>query len=254
MMALTFAAFVFIATFLAAFAGFQLRRFVPERLTDEATEGGVKVMIGMLSMLTTVVLGFVTADAKSSFDNAAKIVSDTAVRLVAIDRVLADFGGDEAPAVRRSIKQAAKVWIDRIHSPAGDTLADFRVVQRGEELEDLFRRIEELEPSSEAQAADQARAIEHAAGILHDRWALMTERAASTPTVFLMVVLAWLAMEFFIFGLFTRPNAMIVAATVIAAVTVASAIFLVLDLEGPTTGPMRVSTRNLERAVAIMGR
>jgi hypothetical protein len=29
--------------------------------------------------------------------------------------------------------------------------------------------------------------------------------------------------------------------------------FLVLDLEGPMSGPMRVSTWTLERAIAIMG-
>lgn len=34
---------------------------------------------------------------------------------------------------------------------------------------------------------------------------------------------------------------------------VASAFFLVLDLEGPMTGPMRISTGTFERALAIMG-
>lgn len=34
---------------------------------------------------------------------------------------------------------------------------------------------------------------------------------------------------------------------------VASAFFLVLDLEGAMTGPMRISTGTLERALAIMG-
>ena len=252
MSALTFAAFVFIATFLAALIGFRLQRFVPEQLTDEATEANVKVVFGMLSMLTTVVLGFVTAEAKSSFDNAARIVSDTAVRLVSIDRVLADFGADAA-VVRGTIKQAAKDWIARIHSPAGDMLSDLRAVQRGEELEDLFGQIKSLRPASEAQAQDQSRAVDLAAGILHDRWVLTTERAASTPTVFLLVLLGWLALEFFVFGLFANRNAMVMAATVLGALTVASAMFLVLDLEGPTTGPMRISTKTLERAVAIMG-
>ena len=88
---------------------------------------------------------------------------------------------------------------------------------------------------------------------MHDRWMLKTERAASTPTIFLLVLLAWLALEFFIFGLFADRNAAIMFATVLGAVMVASAYFLVLDLEGPMTGPMRVGTGPLERAVAIMG-
>ena len=55
------------------------------------------------------------------------------------------------------------------------------------------------------------------------------------------------------FGLFASPNAVVLAATFFACAMVASAMFLVLDLEGPMTGPMRISTSALERAAAIMG-
>lgn len=252
MSALTFAIFVFFATALAALLGFQLQRLMPKHYTDDSTAGNVKVMLGMLSMLTTIVLGFVTAEAKNSFDNAAKIVSDTAVRLVSIDRVLADFGEDAAP-LRHQIKDAARAWITRINSPAGDRKVDLGVIQRGEILENLVAEIKSLKPQSEAQADDKARAVEFATGILHDRWMLQTERAASTPTVFLFVVLAWLALEFFVFGLFVSRNVMVVLAALVGALTVASAMFLVLDLEGVMTGPMRISTGSLERAIQIMG-
>ncbi len=249
---LSFAAFVFIATFVPTLLGFLLQRLVPESYTDDATEGNVKVVLGMLSMLTSVVLGFVTAEAKNSFDNAAKIISDTSVRLVSIDRVLADFGED-ATAIRGRIKQEARRWADRINSPEGDRNADLGVIKRGEELEDLVGDIKALKPSSDHLVQDQARAIDLASEILHDRWVLTTDRAAATPTVFLLVVLTWLALEFFIFGLFASPTPPVVLATFLGAVTVASAMFLVLDLEGPTSGPMRVSTKSLERAIAILG-
>lgn len=252
MTALTFAAFVFGATFLAALAGFQCHRLLPAKYTDDATEGNVRAVLGMLSMLTAVVLGFVTGEAKSGFDNASRIVADTAVRAVSIDRTLAGFG-DQAAEIRRELKQLMKEWIEIIGSAAGDTHSDLRVVQRGAELEGLVDSIQKLQPGSASQSQAQDRAVELAMGILHDRWLLKTERAASTPTVFLMVVLAWLTLEFFIFGLFAERNALVVAATVIGAVTVASAFFIVLDLEGPMTGTMRVSTKSLERAVAIMG-
>lgn len=252
MTALSFAAFVFIATFVAALAGFQCQGLLPEKYTDDATEGNVRAMLGMLSMLTAVMLGFVTAAAKNSFDTASKVVADTAVRMVSIDRVLAGFG-DQATEIRRELKETAEDWLEVVASPAGDTHSDLRVVQRGAELEGLVDSIQRLKPSSESQAEAQGRAVELAVGILHDRWMLKTERAASTPTIFLLVVLAWLALEFFIFGLFANRNPLVFAATVLGAITVASAFYVVLDLEGPMTGPMRVSTKSLERAVAIMG-
>lgn len=252
MSALTFSIFVFFATALAALLGFWLQLFVPRKYTDETTARNVKAMLGMFSMLSTVVLGFVTVEAKNSFDQASKVVSDTAVRLVAIDRVLADFG-EEAATLRRRIRDTAQAWITRINSPEGDQKTDRGVLERGEALENIVDEIRLLKPQTEAQADDKARAAEFAVEILHDRWMLQTERAASTPTVFLFVVLAWLALEFFVFGLFVSHNAMVFLAELVGALIVASAMFLVLDLEGVMTGPMRISTASLERAVALMG-
>lgn len=252
MSVLSFAAFVFIAIFVAALAGFRCQRFLPEKFTDDATEASVRSILGMLSMLTAVVMGFVTADAKQSFDNASKIAADTAVRLVSIDRVLAHLG-DQAKPLRGQLKQTTEEWIARIKSPEGDAHSDLRAVERGKRLEGLVKAIQGLETTSEVQAAHRDRAVDLAIDIMHDRWVLNTERAASTPTVFLLVLLAWLALEFFIFGLFATPNTAITVATFLGAIMVASAFFLVLDLEGPMTGPMRISTGNLERAVVIMG-
>jgi hypothetical protein len=249
---LSFAAFVFIAIFVAALAGFRCQRFLPETYTDDATEASVRSVLGMLSMLTAVVMGFVTADAKNSFDHASKIAADTAVRLVSIDRVLANFG-EQAKPLRGQVKQVAEGWIARIQSPEGDVHSDLRAVERGKRLEELVKTIQSLEPASEVEVTYRDRAVDLAVDIMHDRWALKTERAASTPTVFLFVLLAWLSLEFFIFGLFAMPNRTVVVATFLGAVMVASAFFLVLDLEGPMTGPTRISTENLERAVAMMG-
>ncbi|HBB73512.1 MAG TPA: hypothetical protein DC048_03570, partial [Planctomycetaceae bacterium] len=165
---------------------------------------------------------------------------------------LADFG-DEGALLRAGLRRGITGWIERIRSPEGDTLSDFHTVQRAEELEAFVEGIQRLKPSSEAQAEQQAHAVDLSLGILHDRWVLKTARSASTPTVFVFVLLAWFAIEFLIFGLFATPNTPVLIATVVGAIMVASAFFLVLDLEGPMTGPMRISTGTLERALAIMG-
>ncbi|MFM8577611.1 MAG: hypothetical protein ACKOCN_02235 [Planctomycetaceae bacterium] len=70
-------------------------------------------------------LGFVTADAKNSFDNASGIVVDTAIRLVSIDRVLADFG-EEGENIRTRLTQVAEEWIVRIKSHDGESNSDLR--------------------------------------------------------------------------------------------------------------------------------
>lgn len=252
MSAWTFAVFVFIAMCVAAWTGRRLQQALPKTFTEDATEGHVKALLGMFSMMTAVVLGFVTADAKSSFDSASKIVSDTAVRLVSIDRVLADFGED-GEQIRVRLKRAAEEWIERINSPAGDANSDLQAVKRAEELESFVENIRKLNPTSEYEAEEQGRAVQLALEIVYDRWVLRTDRASSTPTVFLIVLLSWMGLEFFIVGMFASRSAAFTITTFLAAIMVASAFFLVLDLEEPTTGTIRVQTDTLERAVAIMG-
>lgn len=44
---------------------------------------------------------------------------------------------------------------------------------------------------------------------MHDCWVLATGRLAPTPTVFLLVALAWLTLEFFLFGMFAPRNAFV---------------------------------------------
>lgn len=87
---------------------------------------------------------------------------------------------------------------------------------------------------------------------MHDRWVLNADKAASYPTVFLLLVLSWFAIEFFCFGLSSPRNALVTTAAALGALIVASAMFLVIDLEDPLTGPMRGSPRVLERAAAII--
>lgn len=251
MSALSFAAFVFIVTSLSAAAGFWVQKRIPEKLTDDATEGNVKVVFGMLSMLTSVVLGFVTAESKQNFDSVARIVTDNAARFVSLDRALAAFGEAAAP-VREEIKESVETWIERINSPLGYVDADLGAVQRGKYYEEVVADIANLEPTNEVQTRAQARALDLASTLQHDRWVLTAERVAQTPAIFLYVVLAWLSVEFFMIGLFSTRNILVTIATLFGSIALASAMYLILELEGPTTGQLRVSTRALERCVHMM--
>ena len=80
------------------------------------------------------------------------------------------------------------------------------------------------------------------------------ERAAGVPMAFLLFVLVWLAVDFFYVGLNATDNAFVILTAVFVALSVASAMFLMLELEGPASGVIRVSPEPLERALAILGR
>ena len=59
---------------------------------------------------------------------------------------------------------------------------------------------------------------------------------------FLIVVIFWLTATFASFGLYAPRNATVVAVLLVAAVSVAAAVFLVLELDGPFDGLIKVSS------------
>jgi hypothetical protein len=56
------------------------------------------------------------------------------------------------------------------------------------------------------------------------------------------------------FGLFARANVTVMAALLAGAASVAGAVFLILELDRPLDGLMRLSTEPLRHAVDVVGR
>jgi hypothetical protein len=73
---------------------------------------------------------------------------------------------------------------------------------------------------------------------------------AAIPGPFLAVLLFWLTITFVSFGLFAPRNAMVVTVLLVCALSVGSAVFLVLELDGPFDGLIKVSADPLRYAHA----
>jgi hypothetical protein len=61
------------------------------------------------------------------------------------------------------------------------------------------------------------------------------------PRPFLLILLFWLTLTFASFGLFAPWNATVLTVLFVCALSVGSAVFLVLELDGPFDGLLRVS-------------
>jgi hypothetical protein len=63
----------------------------------------------------------------------------------------------------------------------------------------------------------------------------------------------WLVILFMAFGLFAPSNATVFAALFVGSLSVSGAIFLILELDQPYAGLMRLSAAPLRAAVAQVG-
>ena len=61
------------------------------------------------------------------------------------------------------------------------------------------------------------------------RWLLFAQRGSSIPTPFLVVLVFWLMIIFASFSLFAPPNATVIVTLLVCALSVAGAIFLILE-------------------------
>jgi nitric oxide reductase large subunit len=68
------------------------------------------------------------------------------------------------------------------------------------------------------------------------------------------MVIFWLAIIFLSFGLHAPPNATVVTALFLCALSVSGAIFLILELDRPFSGLMQISSAPLSNALAQLGR
>jgi Protein of unknown function (DUF4239) len=233
---------VFAFTFAGALFGMWLRTVLPEHHLSAESQNTVKVGVGLIATMTALVLGLVTASAKSSFDAVETAVKQTASEILALDRVLARYGSETAE-IRKGLQHAVGKRIDMIWPQGSSKPAKLDPIHSGtasqdEGLVDVIRR---LKPRDDSQRALQSRALDIAETLLQARWVVLAGTATSVPMTFLVILLFWLTITFASFGLFSPWNTTVLAVLCVCALSVASAIFLVLEMDAPFDGLLRVS-------------
>ena len=83
---------VFVCTFGGALVGLWLHAVLPDAHLRNDSKDTVTVGIGLIATMTALVLGLVTASAKSSLDALNTAVKHTAADVLALDRTLAGYG------------------------------------------------------------------------------------------------------------------------------------------------------------------
>jgi hypothetical protein len=244
---------VFVCVFGGVLGGMWLRPLLPKDHLEADSKDTVKVSIGLIATMTALLLGLVTASAKSSFDSVNAAVKQASINILALDRALARYG-PETGEIRKSVQDLLAARIEAIWS---EGLSD-RVTQEptapGLTAEELAQAIRDLQPRNETQRVAQSRASDLLDSVVQSRWLAALGSEASVPLPFLAVVVFWLTITFTSFGAFAPRNATVLAVLFVCAVSVSSALFLVLELDAPFDGLIKVSAEPLRYAQSHINR
>jgi hypothetical protein len=244
------AGIVFACVFGGAFLGMFLRTVLPEHHVSGETKDVVKVAIALIATMAALVLSLLISTAKSAFDTRGSELVQMSGDIVALDRVLARFGPEamDARILQRNLIAAAieRIWPTNGAPPAGfdQTTSPFEV---------LYDKIDQLSPQNDSQRSLKSQALQMASGLSRTRFLLFQQMGSSIPSPFLVVMVFWLTIIFASFGIFSPRNATVIAVFLVCALSVAGAIFLILELDRSFEGMMQVSSAPLRQALARLG-
>ena len=143
------------------------------------------------------------------------------------------------------------LWPDGEQRPDALASSPGNVVSATEGLSDAIRA---LVPRTDVQRALRERSLDLAETLLQARWITVAASAPSVPLPFLVVLLFWLSVTFTSLGMFAPRNATVFSMVGVCSVSIAAALFLVLELDSPFSGWLRVSADPLRRALEHVGR
>lgn len=252
MSATIIAAVIFGILSAASLLGVVLRRSLPEQHVGDTTKDVVRLVMGLIATMSALVLGLLIASAKNSYDAERGALVHLATEIVQLDRLLAVYGPEATPArarFRAAVEHVVnRTWpSDRGHLPSAQPSSNANVPI------DVYTSISNLEAQTDGQRFAKAHALEIAADLSRTRVLMAAESGSSIPLPFLFVLVFWLVILFVSFAMFAPPNPTMIATLLVGALSVAGAIFLILELDQPFEGVMHLSSMPLHGALAQIG-
>jgi hypothetical protein len=240
---------IFVLFMVAGYAGLALQQHLtPEHKTGE-TKGVVGQVSGLVSLLLALVLGTLIGVSWAYFSGQRTNLENFSAQVLRLDQALAQYGPETKPLrdkVKDGIEKAYEaIWGGGTVDPAlltvGAPLANAQAVS------DFLAT---LKPATDAQKAALATANQYASMVEQSRL-LMSLQIASGPVSWILIAILvfWTAALFFGIGLYAESNALVIAAITFGALSIAFAIFLILELGMPYTGLFRVSPAALEQTI-----
>lgn len=231
----------------AVLIGMWCRRLLPDHHRSADSRDTVKLAMGLVATMTALLLGLLISSAKGTYDSQRTEVIQMTAKVAFLDRVLAAYGPDAAEVrtlFRNAVGEAVRhIWPD-------NTRVRAQLAPNEQAGDAVYAAIQRLSPRDEMQRGLKAQAVSLAADLGQLRMLLLAQMVPSIPRPLLIAVIVWLVIIFLGFSLLAPPNATTTLSLVAAAVSVAVAVFLIMELDQPLGGLIRISGEPMLNALS----
>ena len=254
MSALGIAGIIFVCVFGAALIGMLLSMTLPKHHLADDSKETVKLVMGLIATMAALVLSLLVASAKTSYDSQSSAITQLSANVVLVDRELSLYG-TEASEARVHLREAVAGMIDRIWPRDRTRGADLAPpAAQGTPLGAFYMAVQNLSPRTDGQRFIQGQVLQTLASTGQTRMLMYEQASNSISWPFLGVLVFWLCVLFAGFGLFAARNATTITVLLVGALSVAGAIFLILELSTPYEGVLQISSAGLRNALAEVGK
>jgi hypothetical protein len=256
--------FLFFLLCASAGLGFFANSRLAERHRSKEAMDVMQLANTLLVTFIAIVLGLLTTSVKAGFDVAYKERGDYAAQIAQMDRCLRDYGPETAH-IREKLRSyvaavIASTWPTE-PPPSGVSYPDAsKMARTGENpvLADLMNEVgvetRSLQPADELHRSLMAACTEQFGDMIKSRWRVIEGLRASFSEPFYWVLVFWLVILFASFGLRAPPTSMIVSIIGLCALSVTSAVFVILDLDQAYGGLFGIPSTSMRNALADMMR
>ena len=245
---------VFACLFGAALVGRAFRSFIPDsHLGEESRSFVITLGVEIAGVIAAFVLALLVAGAQSSFRDQRSEIIEMSAKIVFLDEILANYGPETKEArvlLRRSVVNTIdEFWLRYSTHPA-------ELEQGATKAQVLYDKILVLSPNTESQRLLKEKALDISFN-LEQLWDLLIlQQVRSIPVTFLIVMglmVFWFICIFFSLGIYAPSNSTVIFVLVLAALSVAIAFFMIIDLNLPFEGVLRMPSAPITEVLDNIG-
>ena len=199
--------------------------------------------------MTSLVLGMLVSSGKTFYDAEKNQVAELSAQVSLINDLLTTYG-PEAGQLRIEARRYTEEVVDRIWPKERSQSVELRPSANGPQF---YEHLQQLTPKNEGQASAKAQLLTATLSLRKTFWLMYLQTEQTSITIpLLSVVTSWLVLIFFSFGIFAPRTPNVILTLLICAMAVSAAIFIILSMNSPFSGVLRISPAAVRDVLAQM--
>src|SRR5262245_52391747 len=235
----------------ACLLGRTLNHFMPQHYLTAETKDSMKLAVGWVATMSALILGLLVNSAKTNYDAQRNTVIQLSAKVSLLDRGLALYGPETSEA-RGSLRAATEDLVSNLW-PENSEVKPL-LSPEAQAGASIYIGVSTLSPRDDTQRMLKTQCLTLVTQIGELRALMVAQAVTYISRPLLVILVAWLVVVFLTFSVIAPRSVTALTILIVSALSISGAIFLILELDRPFSGLIRIPNEPLLRALSTMGK